>query len=187
VDITYEVGAQWSFADHSGDFAPGAGTTLERGSQTDVQFTLSGLVAGAARQSAKFDLGANRARLLALMAAIEFFSAPTSGGSVAFYIGWSPIATAANGNPGGLSGSDGAYDGGASMTLSEGLLQIDYVGSLIVGNGAIVQISPSSLIVPSHRYGILVGVNNTSVTLAATDGIETHVVLDEIRDDVAAS
>lgn len=186
-DITLEVGTQLSFADHAGDFAPGTGTSLEQGTPTDVQLALANVADAAARQSAKFDLGANRAERYSLMAALEWFTAPTTGERVDFYIGWSPDATAGDGNPGGLSGSDAAYDGGANLTLAEGLAQLDYIGSFICGAFAGIQVADVGIAVPKERYGMLVVVNESNVALAATDDVECHAVLTPIRGDVAAA
>lgn len=179
------IGTQLCFADHAGDFtAPTAANDLRVGSPTSVQLTLENLTAAAARQSAKFDTLSLRPQRLSFAAAIESFSNPTTGGTIDFYVGWSPISTAASGNPGGCSGSDAAYVGGASMSLAEGLAQLDRVGSLIVGAGTLVQMAHIGIVVPRFRYGILVVVNNTSIALAATDGNETHVIAEPMLDDL---
>lgn len=183
-DVTVEVGTQFSFADHAGDFAPAAANSLEQGTPTDVDLTLANIADDAARESDKFDLGANRAPRYALKAALEWFSAPTTGETVDFYIGWSPDSTAANGNPGNLTGTDAAYTG-SPATLDEGLSQLTFIGSMHVTADAVVQIGPSIVFEALERYGILVVVNRSGAALAATDDVETHVVMTSIIDDVA--
>ena len=107
--------------------SPAAATNL--GTRTD-QINLTSLAALAARQSAKFDFTANRAPLYRMMAAIEFATAPAAGELVDFYLAFSPNATAANANPGGVSGSDAAYTG-YSSNLADSLKQLTYIGSMV--------------------------------------------------------
>ena len=182
-DFTHKVGTQLSFADHAGDFAPATASSLEQGTPTDVQLSLASVSDDAARQSAKFDLGANRAALYQLQAAIEIAATPTAGEVIEFYIGWSDDATAANGNPGGLSGSDAAYSG-YSSNLDASLLQLDRVGTMVVTAQATgtVQIATNlGLVVPRARYGTLVVVNRSGAALHSDD-VESHVVLTPIVD-----
>lgn len=183
-DVTLEVGPQWSFGDHTHDLAA---LGLEQGSQTDRTLTLaatSGLADDAARESQKADLGANRPPRISVDAAIEWFSAPTTGERVDFY--WAPShdATAADGNPGYVTGADGDYDGGVA-TLDEGLAQLTFVGSMIVSADAAVQKQHVGTFVPVARYGTLVVVNRSGAVICGTDDEESNVVLTGITDDVA--
>lgn len=184
-EVLLKVGTQLCFADHGGDFAPASGTSLEVGTPTDVQLALSGVTAGAARNSTKFDFGATMARQYSVIAAIEFFSAPTVGGTVDIYLSPSPQSTAANGNAGLADGSDGAYTGDGGGTVSETVPQLQHIASLVVTDLVGVQIMAAPrMFTPTQRYGQLVVVNNTSVTLAATDDVETHIVITPIKDEV---
>lgn len=172
---------QLLFADHSGDFgaAPTTGAnSLIIGTPTDVQVDLTGIAAsGGARQSAKTaDLGATRAPLYRVDACIEFETAPSDGDQVDFYWCNSPSATAGTGNAAGLSGTDSAF------TDTQGnLAELSYVGSLSVRNN-VIAIGEVGILVPYHRYGMLVIVNNADQSLrsTATAMDETHITLTPI-------
>lgn len=112
---------QMSFADHAGDFSPAQ--NLEFGTPTDVQLSLASVATGAARQSAKCDLGAVRALLYAVRAAFEFAATPTAGHVVSLYWNNSSNSTAGDGNLGNTTGSDAAY-AGYSSNLSATLPQL---------------------------------------------------------------
>lgn len=184
-DVTLEVGTQICFADHAGDFSPAAANSLEQGAPTDVEMELLNLADDAARESDKFDFGANRAARYSCMACLEWqVAAPATGTTVDFFIGFSPDVTALNGNPGYLTGSDAAYAGGPA-TVDEGLAQLEYIGSMILSADVEFQIAYIGTLVPRERYGILVTVNRGGQVLCDTDDIETHTVLTPIIDDVA--
>lgn len=175
---------QISFADHATDFAPAAANSLEQGTPTDVELDLASVANNAARQSAKFDLGATRSARYNIIAALEFASSGlTNGTIVEFWIGWSPDATAANGNPGGLSGSDAAY-AGYSSNLDASVKHLDRVGTMIVTVQATgtVQISQCGMFVPRERYGILVVLQRSGASMHSDD-VETHIVFDPITDE----
>ena len=60
-EILVKVGTQILFGDHAGDYVGGTGNNkLEIGTPTDVQIACASLAAGAARQSAKVDLGGGK-------------------------------------------------------------------------------------------------------------------------------
>jgi hypothetical protein len=80
------------------------------GTRTD-QIDLTDLADGAARQGAKTDLGATRAKQYAVTVCVEMAVAPASKASVDVYWAASPHATAGLINPGGCSGADAAYTG----------------------------------------------------------------------------
>jgi hypothetical protein len=136
------------------------------GTQTDL-ITLTSLASGAARQSAKFDLTANRGDLIGVRVGLHFTSAPTAGQTVDFYLGLSHSATAGTGNSGGLSGSDAAYSG-YSSNLDNSLKHLIFLGSHICTVQTTVQISEIGIFIPEQRYAMLVVDNNTSVSLGAT-------------------
>lgn len=82
-----------------------------------AQIDLTSLGSGAARQGDKVDLQGGtslRASAYAVHVAFEMDVAPTAGNLITVYFGGSPSSTAANANPGGLSGSDSAYSGYSS-------------------------------------------------------------------------
>lgn len=180
----FKSDAQWLFADHSGDFgaAPAtAANSLIDGTPTDVQLDLTGLAdSGGARHSAKFDLGATRAQMFAVMACLEFETAPADGGVVEFYWAPSPIATAATGNPGGVTGSDAAF------TDTDGNLgQLQRIGGMTVAN-TVINIGRVGLFVPLMRYGSLLVVNQASTAFrsTATAMDETHIVMHELHPEL---
>ena len=182
-EVLIKQGTQLSFADHAGDFAPAAAESFEV-TPTDVQLTLSGVTNGAARQSDKIDLGATRAAQYSVKAAIEWFSAPTAGNTVDFYWFSSPVTTEANANTGNADGGDSAYTGDGGGTVAQSVPQLQYIGAMTVTDLAGVQHAHVGIFSPEDRFGGLVVVNNSAVTLAATDDIETHIVMTELIDEV---
>jgi len=186
-DVTVEVGTQICFADHAGDFSPAAASSLEQGTPTDCQLSLASVADGAARQSAKADLGVNRAKVYSVVAAFELAATPTAGDIIELYWAPSPDPTAANGNPGGISGSDAAYTG-YSSNLADSVKQLIYIGAFVCTAQATgtVQIGFVGLLVPPERYGSLV-VKNESNAAFHSDDVECHVVMNPNVDDVAAS
>ncbi len=176
---------QISFADHAGDFAPAAGSSLEQGTPTDVQLSLASVANDAARQSAQVDFGATRAGQYNVLAALELAaSGLVAGNTVEFWMAWSPDATAANGNPGGVSGSDAAY-AGYSSNLDDSVKQLDRIGTMIVTGQATttVQIAHVGMFIPLERYGSLVVLDRSGASLHSDD-VESHVVFNPITDEI---
>lgn len=180
------------FADHGTDFDTGGNSptaandlriTSDGSFETNVQLDLTDLADAAARQSAKFDLGAHWARSYALRAAIEISNAPTAGAVIELYFGWTPNSTAANGNPGALTGSDAAYTG-YNSNLAATVLQLDgpYVFVCTADYTGTVQVAEIGIIKPRGRYGILV-VKNESGDALHSDAVESNIVLDPIVDE----
>lgn len=163
---------------NSGEYSP---TDAGQPTGTDADIDLGALgTAGAARQSVKLDLGAVNLDVEYWMKAyIEFHSAPTAGGTVDFYLGFSNDATAGEDNPANLSGTDAVFQGYGADTASgtEALPQLLYVGSLVVTADADIQVGDIGVFVPQARYCMLVVVNNSSVAVANTDAIETGVAI----------
>lgn len=187
-DVTLEVGTQICFADHAIDFTGGtAKTSLEQGTPTDVQLDLTSLGDDTGRESAKVDLGLNRAPRYSVMAAIESGITPmTAGERIDFYWAASPDSVATDGNPGQIDGADAAAPSGVG-TLDELLTQCIFIGSLIVENTAsTVQVGTVGILVAPERYGILIVVNRSGAALEANAN-EHHVVFNPIVDDVAAA
>jgi hypothetical protein len=154
------------------------------GERTD-QIDLASLLAGEARESNKFDFGATRARQYSVMAAIEWATAPVAGETVDFYLAFSPNATPANANPGGVSGSDGAYTGYAS-NLDDSLEQLMYIGSMVVTVQAttIVQIALIGIFSAIEQYATLVVVNKSAADNLHNDAVEMSVLLTPIVDEI---
>ena len=185
-DVTVEVGTQISLANHAGTFAPFSASNLEIGTPVQIELDASSVADDAAVQSGKFDLGANRAPRYSVQSTVGFGSAPTTGERVDYYIGWSVTSSAALANPGGLIGSSSGYTGGPNLTLDEGLSQLDFVGSMVLGAYAGNQTSPVGTMVPKERYGVLVMVNRSGQSITGS-GVDTHTVLTPMIDDVATS
>ena len=159
------------------DYSPAAANNL--GTRTD-QIDLTSLAAGAARQGDKFDFGTEWDIQYSLSAAIEWASSPVDGESIDFYIAFSPDATAANANPGNVSGSDSAYTG-YSSDLNDSLSQLKYLGSMSAVANTSVQIQTQIItFVPTARYATLVVVNSSDADNFAADAIEMSVSLTPI-------
>ena len=187
-DQTYEVGTQIRFS--GSGFSPAdSGTDWTIGTPTDVDLSLSAVGPDAARQSAKADLGANRAPEYEVLAAVDFTGeTPTAGERVDFYWATSTSATVGNGNVAGNSGSDAACPDGAlgSITLDEFLLMCDLIGSLTIHDGAVVQNGYVGRFSPTNRYGQMIVVNRSGDAFEA-DNVEAHVVMNPIIPDQATS
>ncbi len=128
----------------------------------------------------KLDSGAANLDIEYLMKAyIEFHSAPSAGGTVDFYVGFSNSTTAGNDNVANLSGTDAVFQGYGADTASgtEALKQLHLVGSLTVTADADVQVAEIGYFPLKQRYLSLVVVNNASVAIANTDAIETAVAI----------
>ena len=164
------------------DHSPAAGNNL--GTRTD-QIDLTSVSAGSYRQSTKFDMTATRGREMEMTAAIEFGTAPTAGGTVDFYVGFSHSTTAGTGNPANLSGADGAYVGygAAASDATEAINQLVYVGSLVVSNDADIHIGHVGSFVPIQQYGMVVVRNNTDQSLQS-DAVEMSIRISPLEDEV---
>lgn len=180
-EILVKSGTSIILADTT-DHSPTAGATLS-GTRTD-QIDLTSLAAGSYRQSDKFDFGDTRAGQHVIRAAIEWGSAPTAGGAVNFFIGYSDSGTAANSNPGNLSGSDAAYVGygAAASDATEAIPQLDFVGSLVATADADIQVAEIGIITAKLRYGIIV-VDNSSSQAFAADAVEMSIHIIPLIDE----
>lgn len=159
---------------NSGEYSP----TQGQPARTD-QLDLGNLADTNFRQSTKFDFGAQFAMLWKAYAHIELFSSPTAGKVVNFHIGYSSSGTAANDNMANLSGTDGAYQGyGADVaSAQEAVKLLDFIGDLPATADTDIMAGEIGFFVPRDRYGIIVVENVLGIALAATDAIETCVVL----------
>lgn len=150
--------------------------------ETDWELDLSSVANTAYEASAKADLGALRAPMYKVRAALEFQVAPTAGNACYFFWGPSNSSTAAKANPGNLSGSTGAWTG-YNSDAADVVSQLEFIGAMILGNTTNVQIGEVGILVPPERYGILVVLNESGQTMVA-DGVEMHVVLDPIYPEI---
>lgn len=181
-DILITVGTQISFADHAGDFGPAANAVIEVGTPTNVQITLASLASGAARQSAKVDLGATRAPSFSVLSCFEAASGAASNGDI-IGLFWAPShsATAAVGNPGGVSGADAAYTGTGQASVTDSLPQLQRIGAHVAtaddtGDTPPYQIAlVNARFVPAARYGSLVVLQSLGGNLHSDD-VEMNIV-----------
>jgi hypothetical protein len=172
--IVYGTPLVWA---HSGEYVP---SDAVQPATIDADFDWNDLVAATPYQGAKLNLGSVNLDLEWMMKVyIEWHSAPTAGGSVDFYLGFSNDATAGEDNPGGLSGAEAAYQGygGDAASGLEALHQLEFIGSLIVTADIALQVQEVGVFVPKGQYAMLVAVNNSSVDVAGTDAIETGVAI----------
>lgn len=181
--FTEKTGTTIVLADTT-DHSPGASAANNLGTRTD-QIDLTSLASNAARQSTKFDFGATRGLRYTMKAAIEMDVAPTAGQTVDFYLGFSHSATAGLGNPGNLTGTDGAYSG-YSANLADSLRHLTYIGSMpmTVQIATTVQVAMVGEFMAQERYGILVVHNDTDQAFEG-DAIEMSVALIPISGDSA--
>ena len=166
---------------HSSVYVPTGNDVLTDLAATTVDLSMdeggTGLSVGAAIGSDKVDLTALRAARYSVSAAIEFFAAIAAGEAVDFY--WSPSfhSTAALGNPGELSGVDGAWTGDGGGTVAETIRQLQYIGTFITTDLQAVQKASVGVFSPRARHGTLVMVNNTATAICGTDDIESAVLM----------
>ena len=165
------------------DHSPAAANNL--GTRTD-QIDCTDLAAGAARQSAKVDFGANMDLEYMLRVCVEWETTPeiAAGETLDFYIAWSNNVTAATANPGGVSGSDSAYVGYAAGSLAASLKQLDLIGSMSQDNVINTDQAQIDMEVgafrPRARYGTLVVVNSAASAALHADMVETSFVFDPL-------
>lgn len=165
---------------NSGDYS----STISGLVQTH-QLDLTSLADAAARQGAKADLGATRARKYAVLIAIEFDVAPASGEVVEVYWAGSPSATAANANPGGTSGADAAYIGTPGDSLDDSVLQLRWLGNLVCTLDAATQVqymALSDLEGEIPRYGMPV-IKNEGGQAFEGDAVEMYFALIPLIDE----
>ncbi len=172
------------FADHSDDFGPAVANDLritdDGSNEADFDLEVAGVADDAARQSAKADLGEDRAQEYSVRAAFEFAATPTAGETVELYWAPSPSGTAGNANPASVTGADAAY-AGYSANLDASLKQLEFIGAFVVTAQATgtVQVGEVAVFAPSQRYGSMVVVNRAGAALHSDD-VESHIVFDPI-------
>lgn len=174
------------FANHGGSFSPQTANdlriTTDGSNETDVECLFTDLVDAAARQSAKADLGENRATEYKVRACIEMHTAvATAGEVIEFYWGPSQVTGLANGNPGNLIGATGDYSG-YSSDLADAVKQLEFIGVMVMTDDAVpsIQIGEVGIMRAGERYGSLVVKNEVGQTICDTGNVATHVVFDPI-------
>ncbi len=178
-DVSLKTTTQVVFADHAGDFAGGADAvySMEVGTPTDVQILMSGVSDGAARQSAKVDLGATRPEAYSVHAAFEYSPTHTIGAVTTLYWSPSPQTTAANANMGNVNGVDSPYTGYIN-NVSDSVKQLNRIGNYTVASGTLGH-GFVGIFSPPERYGSLVVFNNGGGSIIHS-GNQLHIVFDPI-------
>jgi hypothetical protein len=153
----------------------------------DAAITLASVANGAARQSAKLDLGATHGEAYDVKATFEIAATPTAGNTIDLYWAPSSSATAGSDNPANVSGTDAAYSG-YSANLTASLPQLQYIGSFVCTAQATgtVQAAVVGRFIPANRYGSLVVVNNSGAALHSTDTNQA-VTLTPVESALAAT
>lgn len=171
----------------AGSYSPATLNNIELGTATDVAFDFSGVTTAAAEQSKKADLTATWAPEYMVQASMEFATAPVTGETVDFYWSSSVSGTDGQGNAGYATGTSGAYTG-TPGTLAEGLLQLTFIGSMVLGADATgtIQVADIGTFVPQSRYGSLIVVNSSSDT-THSDAVEMAVAFTPIIPDIQAA
>jgi hypothetical protein len=185
-EVQLKSTTEYSF--HSSAYSPTGNNDLSSGTPTVVDLTLdegaTGLADAAAVNSDQVDLGANRPTSFLVTAAIEWFSAPTSGLTVSFYWSASANSGVGVGNPGFPDGVDGLYAGHGTASVIEAVKQMIYIGSMVCSDVNGVQIATIGLLNPVLRYGQLIVFNNSGATLCGTDDIESSVLFSGLVDEI---
>jgi len=145
--------------------------TLGWSDTVNAEIDLGGLASGAYRQSAKLDLGANRDELYELMMTIEMETDPTAGERISVHAGFSDSATAATGNPAGLSGANELYTGYGGGAVADCVQQLDFIGHLrlaVMNDEDSPQVGVVGYFTAPRRYMMIVVGNGSSVAVHAT-------------------
>lgn len=172
----------------STDFSPAAATDLRTDAGTPtytlVQLDMTSVANNAARQSAKFDFGENRAEKYGFSATVELAATPTAGAVIEFYLNPSHNSTAASSNKGGCSGSDAAYTG-VDSDIANSVSQLQFIGVHVCTNDPtpVIQSSVPGVVFPTARYGSLVVVDKSGAAFHS-DAVETHFALTPIVSEV---
>jgi hypothetical protein len=148
------------------------------------QIDLTSLANAGARQSDQIDFGATRAARYNVACSFEVDVAPASGAVIDVYFAPSIDSTAATENPGGVTGSDGAYTGTAGDSLADSLKQLDYIGSVIcTADADPVMQNQNFVYAPHTRYGTLVVFNQSGQAFVA-DATHHYVIFEPIIDEI---
>lgn len=143
---------------------------VKSGSTTAVTFTsLASLVTAttSGAQSAKIDLGATRAQQMLVRLQATFNTAPTAGGALEVYVGFSSQSTTNSGNPANLTGVDSGWSG-YSSDAGFAKRQLTFVGILSACNVTSAQVADVGTFTPMDRYACFVVCSGASQTLVST-------------------
>ena len=179
-EILTKTGTPIVWADTT-DFPGGGVGGLVRTHQID----LTSLASGAARQGAKADLGATRARRFAVVTRLEYAVAPTAADLASIWLGESHSGTAGTLNPGNLTGADAAYTGYSGGTLADSIKQLRFAGAMILENVATttVQYQSVGIVEDLQRYVSPVLYNEADQALFS-DAVEMLIALIPLIDEV---
>lgn len=149
------------------------------------QIDLTSIASTAAREGAKADLGATRARRYSVCLRVEFDVAPASPGNpVSLWWGPSVSAVAGTANPGGLTGADAGYTGTAGDSLADSIKQCKLIGALSVTSDADTVIQQDTwYFSPEERYGSPVVWNEADQAFEG-DAVEMSITFTPIVDEV---
>jgi hypothetical protein len=145
---------------------PGTLITLGTNSNT-YAMTMKNLGA-VYRESAKIDFGAQFSQEYHVHLQTKFGSAPTAGLTMRIWVGFSSSGTAATDNWANLTGADAAYSGYSGGTAAQSVLQLDFVGQLILDANT-TQSGRVGSFVPKQRYGSIVWGNLSGQTTTNVD------------------
>jgi hypothetical protein len=152
-----------------------AGTPITLGTNSNTYtWTLKNTANGAYDQSPKIDFTANLPVAVQVRMSHKFASAPAAGTFVRLWIGYSSSATAGTDNPGNCTGADAAYTGWSGGTAAQSVLQLHFVGQMLLDVNVGAQLSPTFEIAPANRYAVLVLQNGSGVAFTNVDA--DHVV-----------
>lgn len=173
---------EYSF--QSSSYSPTGNNDLSSGTPTAVDLTISTLADGAAKNSDLLDLGATWPDVFEVIGALEWFAAIAAGKAVDFY--WAPSGNSGVGvgNTGHPDGVDGTYTGDGGGTVAESVKQMQYIGTFITTDLQGVQIAHIGRFSPGTRYGQLIIVNNSGVTICGTDDIESSILMYGFIDEI---
>lgn len=177
--VLWENGTPILLGDHASSYSPDTNNVLVPASPspTTVQMGPGALANDSYWQSDKIDFGASRGLPWLVLACIPFAATPTAGQTVRFRMAPSMQSSAAVGNPGGVSGSDGSYTG-YNSNPEEGFKQLDWIGEFKATDDIATtydQICVIGTYEALARYGSLVIHNDTGA--AFNDDIQFAVAL----------
>lgn len=179
------------FANHAGDFGPtGANDlriTTDGSNELDVEWAPASLANGSYHQSAKFDFGSKWGLGYLPRLAVELAATPTAGNTISVYLAPSHSATAATANPGGVSGSNGAYTG-YSSNADASIKQLGRpisVFKVTAQATTTVQIMKGQPFQAPSRYASIVVLNSSGAAFHSDD-VEINLVFDPILPEFQA-
>lgn len=162
---------------------------LRNSTATAVTFTSLASLATASTnggaQSLKTDLGETRAQQMLVRLQAAFLAAPTAGGAVEVYVGFSSASVTNSSNAVGLSGVDSAYTGYLTNQLFQDKRQLTFVGVLSAANvsyAGALQVCDVGTFTPMQQYCQIVVVNTASQPLYTSSNTVTIIpIVDEAQ------